>query len=80
MDKKFFAIIPILLLITLLYQNCSGKAGFTQRTDNEIAADNNDANGDYGTGGGGYTCVSGQKLSIYIDKDNSGRIVKDNYL
>ena len=64
-----------------LFQNCTNDGvSFAERTDQQIASENNDADGDYGTGGGDYDCVTGQKLNIYLDPENSGEIKRANYL
>lgn len=73
----------ILLMLSgaLLFQNCSSnESSFSERTKQQIASDNNDADGDHGLGGGGFPCVEGDILEVYLDPDSTGAVVEENYL
>lgn len=77
--KFVFGLVFAACFSLLFMQNCGQPASFT--TDNATyAAENNDAEGDFGSGGGGFECVPGQKLLIYLDPSNSGVVMQANYL
>ena len=79
---KLKAILSFLFLGLLIipFQNCADtKTSFSKATSAEVAAGNNGV-GDFGAGGGGYSCVPGRRLAIYLDPDNDGVIVDENYL
>lgn len=68
------------IVLVALMQNCGQNATFTQMSTQDIVRLNSDSDGDYGTGGGGYDCVKGQKLKVYLDPYKDGVVKKENYL
>ncbi|MCC6137798.1 MAG: hypothetical protein IT287_04150, partial [Bdellovibrionaceae bacterium] len=62
--------------IVLIYQGCSKKASSFNYDPNL------DKSGKYGlgAGGGGYACVPGKRLGIWLDPDNSGNFKDENKL
>ncbi len=78
---KKYLILSVGVVAVLCYQNCSPEAvNFSERSQEQIASENSDAEGDYGTGGGGFDCVSGQKLNVYLDPLATGVIDQNQYL
>lgn len=70
------------------YQNC-GKQSFSTTEDSAEGSGSGNGQGstlnvgggnDLGAGGGGYSCVPGKRLAIWLDPDDSGDIKAENYL
>ncbi|MCB0377386.1 MAG: hypothetical protein KDD33_02750 [Bdellovibrionales bacterium] len=80
MKNAFLFFIAMGAAIVFIFQSCSDKASFSAAPSRQELAFDHNGVGDYGTGGGGYSCVQGQRLAIYIDPEKSGQVVESNYL
>lgn len=73
----FLGLWSAFVFLFFVFQNCSKKSNSFTYDPN---LDTLSGKYNYGGGGGGYTCVPGKRLGIWLDPDNSGAFVDKNYL